>query len=535
MPGFSVDIPFLRYCRRDVLGGLLTTRAEAHKLREHNVVGLGHIVLLYLRLSNRTTEMESYPMTTSSLSHRTRTLIFLNIVISCIASSMLATALTTALPPITRDLSLSIPTGQWLTSGYSLVMAITMPLTAFLISRFPTKRLYCAAILIFLSGLLISAVSTGFLSMMTGRVIQAVGNGILSSMAQVMILTIFPLEKRGSAMGWYGLSVGAAPVVAPTVAGILVDTVGWRMIFWAALCIMALSFLCALLVFSNVLNTTKPSFDLASFFLSALAFGGLTLGIGNMGTYGLQGLSVLLPLVLGLAAGVVFVRRQLRLETPFLELRILRNKSYAVSVAGSMLLYFIMMGSSLLLPLYAQETLGLSATLSALILLPGSLLSAVVSPFAGTLYDKVGMRTLFLAGGVCLLASNALMVFLRLQTPIWVISLSNVIRSMAIACLLMPLVTWGASNVAPAMTAHATALLTSLRTIAGAMGSAVFVALFTSISTRSAERYGSLASVHGANMTFLAMAVCSVLLLALAFFGTRAAVRAPASWKHSHS
>ena len=83
------------------------------------------------------------------------------------------------------------------------------------------------------------------------------------------------------------------------------------------------------------------------------------------------------------------------------------------------------------------------------------------------------------------------------------------------------------------MTAHATALLTSLRTIAGAMGSAVFVALFTSISTHSAERYGSLASVHGANMTFLAMAACSVLLLALAFFGTRAAVRAPSSWKHS--
>lgn len=165
-------------------------------------------------------------MARPEISDRKRMLIFINIVISCIASSMLATALTTALPPIIEDLDISVMTGQWLTSGYSLAMAITMPLTAFLIDRFPTKRLYCAAMAIFLGGLIISAVSANFPLMMAGRLVQAAGNGMMTSMAQVIILTIFPADKKGSAMGWYGLSVGAAPVIAPTIAGMMVDIVG---------------------------------------------------------------------------------------------------------------------------------------------------------------------------------------------------------------------------------------------------------------------------------------------------------------------
>ena len=157
------------------------------------------------------------------LTDRKRTLIFLNIMISCIASSMLATALTTALPPIIQDLHVSVSTGQWLTSGYSLAMGITMPLTAFLITRFPTRRLYLAGLGIFMIGLLTCAVAPNFSVMITARILQACGSGILTSMSQVVLLIIYPLEKRGTIMGWYGLSIGAAPVIAPTLAGVIVD------------------------------------------------------------------------------------------------------------------------------------------------------------------------------------------------------------------------------------------------------------------------------------------------------------------------
>lgn len=460
-------------------------------------------------------------MTQVEISNRKRLLIFVNIVISCIASSMLATALTTALPPIIQDLNISVTTGQWLTSGYSLAMAITMPLTAFLINRFPTKRLYCIAIIIFLAGLLISAVSYNFPLMMLGRLVQAAGNGMLSSMAQVIILTIFPPEKKGTAMGWYGLSVGAAPVVAPTIAGMMIDIVGWRMIFIAAFVIMMLALVFAVAVLEDVLKTVKIKFDTMSFLLSAFAFGGITLGIGNIGSYGFVSVQVWVTLAIGIIAAVLFTKRQLHMEDAFLELRILANRDYAVSVMGSMLLYFIMMGSSIILPLYVQQTMGLSATISGLVMLPGSLVMALISPFAGNLYDKVGMRLLFIVGAVGLTISNLLMGFITMETTVWAAAGFNVIRSIAIACLMMPLVTWGANNVKPEMTSHATALLTSLRTIAGAIGSAVFVAVMTIVANQSAKSYGENASIHGINVAFLAMAASSIVLLMLAVVGTK--------------
>ena len=131
------------------------------------------------------------------------------------------------------------------------------------------------------------------------------------------------------------------------------------------------------------------------------------------------------------------------------------------------------------------------------------------------------MKVLFVFGSACLTLSSLMMFLIRLDTPVWVASGCNVVRNMAIGCLMMPLVTWGASGVKIEMTAHATALLTSLRTIAGAIGSAVFVAVMTIAANRSVGRYGEAASMHGVNIAFLAMGLSSVVLLLLALAVTR--------------
>ena len=114
-----------------------------------------------------------------------RTLIFICLVVSGIASSTLSTAMTTALPNLVDYFGISTSLGQWVTSGYSLAMGVVMPLTAFLITRFPTKRLYLSGIGIFIIGLLLSIFSGNFALMMVGRVLQACGNGVLMSAAQV--------------------------------------------------------------------------------------------------------------------------------------------------------------------------------------------------------------------------------------------------------------------------------------------------------------------------------------------------------------
>lgn len=450
-----------------------------------------------------------------------RTVIMINLIVTCIASSFLQTALTTALPPIINDLHISVAEGQWLTSGYSLAMGIMMPLTAFLITRCPTKKLYVSAIGIFLAGLMVCVFATNFQTMMVGRILQACSNGITTSMAQVVLLTIYPPEKRGTVMGWYGLSVGAAPVIAPTIAGMLVDTLGWRMIFVIAFVALLLSLLLAICIFDNVLETHEKKFDVYSFALSGITFGGITLGIGNLSALGVTSVMTFCPLILGIFAGILFTRRQLSIEEPFLNLRILKVQQYRLSVIGSMMLYLVMMGSSVIMPLYVQTILGKSATVSGLVTLPGSLAMAVISPFAGKIYDKFGMKRLAVVGTFMMMLSTLGMSFISVNTSVAVPAFLNVIRSIAIGCLMMPFVTFGISSMGAENTAHGTALLTSLRTIAGAIGTAVFVGILNVCSTGKNALTQESPGIYGLHITFGCMTVVVVIMLLVMIVGMK--------------
>ncbi len=448
-------------------------------------------------------------------------MIFLCLVVSGISSSVLSTAMTTALPGVVEYFGISTSVGQWITSGYSLVMGMIMPLTAFLITRFPTKRLYLTGIGAFIAGLLVSIFAGDFALMMVGRVLQACGNGVLMTAAQVVIMTIYPIKKRGTMMGTYGLATTAAPVVAPTIAGLMIDAFGWKSIFYVSLVIMILSFIISCIVFEDVLELQDKKFDVVSFVESIVAFGGVTLGIGNLSTFGTLSMEVGLPPPRGAVVCVFFVIRQCGLEKPFLDVKILANRNYAVSVISSMVLYLVMMGSSVMMPLYVQSVMGYSAVVSGLVTLPGSLATALVSPFAGKLYDEIGIKKIFVAGAAALVISNIGMFFLSMETPLWIAAALNVIRNISIGSLMMPLLTWGTSNVHPTKMADASSLLTSLRTIAGSIGSAVFVGIMTMVAASSAESYGDNAMMHGMNMSFFWMAVGAAVLLLIAFFAVR--------------
>ena len=281
---------------------------------------------------------------------------------------------------------------------------------------------------------------------------------------------------------------------------------------------MMISLVWAVFVFDNILETARKKFDTLSFVLSIFAFGGLTLGIGNIGSYSFMSAQILPVLVIGLCASGLFVYRQLHLEEPFLELRILKKKNYAISVVGSMLLYFVMMGSSMLMPLYAQSIMGCSATVSGLIVLPGSAVMAVISPFAGKIYDKLGMKILFVTGAVCMAVSCGGMCLLTMDTPVWVAAAWNTLRTTAIGCLMMPLVTWGTEGIGFKKLSHGTALLTSLRTVAGAMGTAVFVGIMTVSAQNGAEKYGDEAALHGLTTAFFWMTIVTLLLVLMGIF-----------------
>lgn len=192
-----------------------------------------------------------------------------------------------------------------------------------------------------------------------------------------------------------------------------------------------------------------------------------------------------------------------------------------MSVIASMLLYFVMMGSSVLMPLYVQSVMGYSAVISGLVTLPGSFATTFVSPFAGRVYDKMGIKRLFVIGSATMVLSNIGMYFLTLSTPLWIAAGLNVIRNVSIGSLMMPLLTWGTGSIHIKKVADASSLLTSFRTIAGSIGSAVFVGIMTAVSEGSAVSYGGRALIHGMNIAFLCMAAVSAILLLISVFGVR--------------
>ncbi len=454
------------------------------------------------------------------LSDRKRMLIFVNVLISCMAASLLQTALNTALATISSDLHVDVTAGQWMTSCYSLSMGIIMPLTAFLIRRVKTKRLYITGLMLFIIGLVVDIFAFNFPMLIIGRVFQGCGNGILISMTQVVILSIFTKDKQGTAMGWYGLAVSVMPAIAPTVGGILVETVSWRAIFILALAILVVALIMGLRVFENVLDNEECKLDTLSFILSVLAFGGLTLGVGNLATYGILNPFVYIPLIVGVVTFIIFVRRQLKGEEPFLDFHILRNQAVTVGVASSMILYFVLMGSSVLMPLYVQNVKGGTAVLAGLVTLPGSVLMAVVSPLSGRLYDRLGIKRLFMMGSAFLALSSLLMFFLREPQPLGFPIAYSLLRYLAIGLIMMPLITYGTTHAGPKKMADASAMLSSLRTIGGAMGTAVFVGISSAVAARVAGNSDPNPTqlMHVMNIAFLIMAFTSVVLLLISIF-----------------
>ncbi|KRM30585.1 MFS family major facilitator transporter, multidrug cation symporter [Agrilactobacillus composti DSM 18527 = JCM 14202] len=462
-------------------------------------------------------------MAKTKISTKARNLTFGVMLIGTMISSLLQTALTTALPDIMKDFQVSATTGQWLTSGFSLAMGIMIPATAFLIKRLPTKILFIGSMTLFALGSLLSAIAPVFIVLLLGRIIQAMGTGILLSLTQVVILTIYPQSKQGAVMGIYGLAASAAPVIAPTLTGLLIDYMSWRIIFWVGLVIALIDIVLALVAVKNVLPNKKIAFDLPSFLLISVAFTGILIGFGNLGTTNFFSLEIGLPLLLAVIAGIGFVWRSGKVDQPLLDLTAFRNHNFRVAIITSILLYAVLIAASTLLPIYVQSVHHSSATISGLMMLPGSLLMTIMSPITGRLYDRFGIRPLALTGTILMFASSLFMTNLTNNSSIIVLTIAWAVRSCALACVMMPIVTWSVTTLKNDAIASASALLTTLRTIAGAVGAAISVAIMTYVSNLNHPSQKVLASAQGMNAAFIGLAVIMAIMIIIVFIGTKRA------------
>ena len=386
------------------------------------------------------------------------------------------TFLSPALPSIMADLQVSATTVQWLTSGYSLVEAVVIPLSAFLIGRFSTRQLFLGGFGLFTAGSLLAALAPNFGGLLAGRVLQAVCTGMVMPMVTTVILLVFPRETRGSAMGAIGLVIGFAPAVGPSLSGLLIDSVGWRALFGIVTVLAVLVLVLAAVFLKNYGSFDRTRFDAPSVALSTVGLVCVLYGLSTFASS--SNIALTVALVVGGATLVaLYVRRQLSLDQPMLNVGILRTRNYATAVIIIVLIQAALMGTGVITPLYIQSVRGYSATATGIAMLPGAVIGAAMGLVAGRLFDRYGVRRVAVPGFVVTLAGAAGLVMLGIDSDIVVIGLVYTVLIAGLQFAMTPLNTWGLNSLDNKVLQHAQGLSNTLNQVAGAFGTAMLVSI----------------------------------------------------------
>ena len=430
-----------------------------------------------------------------------------------------ATLLSPALPHIMRDTGVDATTVQWLTSAYSLVEAVVIPLNAFIVGKFPTRKLFIGGIAWFGVSCIIAACAPNFWVILLGRIMMACATGIIMPMVFTLILLIFPREQRGSAMGMVGLMIAFAPAIGPTLSGVLVDSVGWRMLFVVIAVICVIVDLFAFKFLTNFDNFEEVPFDAPS--VAMLLVGMLSLLYGISSSTTAENIAVPIVLIVaGLIILGIFCKRQLKLETPVLRIQVLSSRKFRTVVIIIALLQASMIGSEVVLPIYVQQVMGQTATVSGLLMLPGAVIGAICGLVAGRLFDNYGVRGLAIFGA-CVLGIGAFGVTtFSMDMSIIMVTVVYSTMSIGIQFLSTPLNTWGVNSLDNKVVQHANALSSTMNQVGVSVGTAFIVSL-TALGHLFAPEGASAVEVTyaGVHVSFCGMAIMlACVVLGILFF-----------------
>lgn len=430
------------------------------------------------------------------------------------------TLLSPALPAIMNDLAVDATTVQWLTSGYSLVEAVIIPLAAYLIGRFTTRQLFISALSLFGIGSLAAAVAPNFAVLLLGRILQAAGTGMAMPMVSTVILLVIPREFRGTAMGVIGLVIGFAPAVGPSVAGLLVDSVGWRWLFAIVTVLAVVVVVLACAVLRNYGDFARITFDKISVLLSSVGLVCLLYGLSSFSSSD-NILMVLGLMVVGIVLLGFFVRRQLHLETPMLQVSILKARKYATAVVVIVIVQAALVGTGVITPLYIQNVRGYSATMSGLAMLPGAVLGAVLGLIGGRLFDRFGVRRVVIPGAFVAVIGVFSLVMLGIDSEFIIIALSYTVLMMGLQFMMTPLNTWGLNSLSNDVIQHAQSLSNTMNQVAGSVGTAVLVSI-SALAPSIIPNAPSLEQAYfGDHLAFCGTAVLMVLAMIVVLFFVR--------------
>ncbi|MFO9689220.1 MFS transporter [Weissella confusa] len=382
---------------------------------------------------------------------------------------LIETSMNVTFPTLMNEFQTDANGVQWVTTGYLLAIAVVVPLSAFLIRNYSPRRLFIIANLLFLAGVILDGFAPNLVILLAGRVFQGIGTGIALPLMFDIILTKSLLDRRGVMMGIGTMTTSIAPAIGPTYGGVLLNSLGWRSIFW---------FLIVLLLASLVMGLTSMPVETVkrteSFAFGAFVFLGLGLGLLLMAVERLSLAFLIAAIVLLLVFVFLNKRRQL------LNLSILRHSRYDRLMISFLVYQAILLGLSFILPNYLQLGLGRTATAAGLFMFPGAVIGSVLAPVSGRVLDKFGAVKPILFGlSIATLAMILMAVFFK-DLSFWTLMLTHMLLMVGIGFSYANLMTITLSSLAPSENADGNSVLNTLQQFVGASATAIVAQIFAS-------------------------------------------------------
>jgi MFS transporter, DHA2 family, lincomycin resistance protein len=389
------------------------------------------------------------------------------------------TILNVAFAKLMVEMDVTANTVQWLATGYVLIVGILVPVTAFLIHSYTTRKLFLSAMILFLIGSIFAVFSTSFTTLLISRMIQATGTGMLIPIMMNTALVITAPEKRGSTMGLCVCAILFGPALGPIVSGALLQFFPWQSLFIMLVPLALISIISAALLLKNVSEITKPKIDYLSIILSTIGLSGVIYGISSINDMNVDKLIVIISFTAGIIGLFFFVKRQLLLKQPMLELRAFKHPIFSICVILVIITQMVVFSMNMLLPLLLQNGLNTSPLTAALVLLPSIIISGLTTPIAGMIFDKIGGKRLIPVGYLIICIFMWLLSHIGSSTPIITITILYCFVGLGTALVGPSTQTNALNQLSRENQADGIAITSTAIQIAAALGSTLFVGLMS--------------------------------------------------------
>ena len=430
------------------------------------------------------------------------------------------TALNVALPQLSSAFGVELSVVQWLVVGYMLAIGIVLPFSGLLLKWFSAKKVSLFALGVFFVGALVSGLSSTFPVVLFGRALQGVGTGLVLPLMFSMVVEVMPPHKIGAAMGVNALVIMSATAIGPTLAGVLIGALSWNWVFFSFAVTSAVGFVFVLKFQPSPYELTRPRIDVLSVVTSTLGFGGVVLGVGMSSLFGWGSAPVLAALVIGLAALVAYVRRQLSMEVPAINLRVFGIDGFRVGALAVTLNFSITLSAMYILPQFYQNAMLLAVSLTGLVMLPGGVVNAIVSMLSGRVYDRVGAKGPAIVGFSISIIACVMLLFAGPDSPLAYVVACHIVLVIGVPLAMSPCQTHALASLPRELSTDGSTMLNTLQQVAGAIATAVATYLVTAGSQASASG-GSDATAAFAQGAHWGIVFSLVLAVAALFLATR--------------